>query len=394
MNTTARSASARSKYKQSGRQQLIKHVQQMRKDAGLGKLITERMSTNQLNLAIKAMERKTAVNTTGKKRPGPARGKPDNRKGTSGARVSAPSDKESEEVTKNLRDLYHEMRKDRGLLPESTKHWTTRHFQIAIEQLKNTPIPVHVGRQPAAIQLYHDICKELGWKPLDVSGWTIGMLSEEVAEMREFEQRRKQHVPTPRSRPEKLASNKLDMTRDMFQSSKQDMKVDSLLITPGLYRVAANHDLKGGVEITRVEESVIAGRQPEENLKGGFKFGQLAYVPSINGPVQGYRAGHPDVERAIKDYGAYPTPDLAEKAAKYLKTFSAVLSACLEVDPDFSPRWDGGTDNYCVVYNSTMAMHRWVPSSNRVFDQTVPYVSSREKAEAVCRLLTARGIVP
>ena len=88
----------------------------------------------------------------------------------------------------------------------------------------------------------------------------------------------------------------------------------------------------------------------------------------------------------IKNYSAFKTRAVAKKAAKAMRIHNAIISACLQVDPDFDPDWNDRTQcKYYPIYNKQDM--RWGYSAS-VTVKTLPIcVSNRDSIEKVIEIL-------
>ena len=97
---------------------------------------------------------------------------------------------------------------------------------------------------------------------------------------------------------------------------------------------------------------------------------------------------------ALKDnFNLFEKASQAEKVSALLRVPRAVAMACVLVDPDYKPDWgDTTAQKFRVFY--TYGTERWTISVSCNYIQPHPYVSTREKAEQVCALLTEWGVKP
>ena len=95
----------------------------------------------------------------------------------------------------------------------------------------------------------------------------------------------------------------------------------------------------------------------------------------------------------FEHHNKFSTKDQAQKASKLQRVSNAIIRACLLVDPDFEPDWESGDkDKYCVYYRHSS--HTWKIDYWLQENRTAAHVSTKEKAEQVCALLTKWGIKP
>ena len=90
-------------------------------------------------------------------------------------------------------------------------------------------------------------------------------------------------------------------------------------------------------------------------------------------------------------FNCYETGELAEKAALLMRRSNAIIMAKLLVDPDFEPDWDDSQQDKWSVYYSNVN-NKWTTSSHCRINNLVAPVSTKEKAEQMCELLTEWGV--
>lgn len=100
-------------------------------------------------------------------------------------------------------------------------------------------------------------------------------------------------------------------------------------------------------------------------------------------------------EDLIFDFNVgYASEDQAEKAAELMRRSNAYIRACLLVDPDFVPNFetDWGVESafYSIHYRYKDSKHCICPRS--LLNDCSAYVSTREKAEEVIKLLVKWGV--
>jgi len=78
---------------------------------------------------------------------------------------------------------------------------------------------------------------------------------------------------------------------------------------------------------------------------------------------------------------------IAQKAAALMKRSNNIISACLEVDPDFVIPMTRNISVWTICWNG-----KWDSTCDRSPLYATAYVSTIEKADQVCAILTARGI--
>lgn len=110
--------------------------------------------------------------------------------------------------------------------------------------------------------------------------------------------------------------------------------------------------------------------------------GGVGILEYCGGILDAWHKGH---------FNIYPTQQLAEKASVLMKRSNAIIRACTLVDPDFEPDWNDVDQSKWTVYYSYKYDEWW---SGRVvqINDGVAHVSTQEKANQVCELLTKWGV--
>lgn len=136
---------------------------------------------------------------------------------------------------------------------------------------------------------------------------------------------------------------------------------------------------------------------PVENEKGSPwapQPGARYYVADSLGLIGPLRYEDDDFDRKKRALGLmYPSATLANKAITLMKRNNLILRACLQVDPYFVPDWGKGSQyNYYPRMEYTTIGGTWGWSTTRFLQEQPAYVSTKEKAGEVCRLLTSWGV--
>jgi hypothetical protein len=92
----------------------------------------------------------------------------------------------------------------------------------------------------------------------------------------------------------------------------------------------------------------------------------------------------------MEHHNFFKTEPQAEKALVLIRRSNAIIRACLLVDPDYKPDWSNGFQKWGVGYDNTDCV--WLPQYDRYNKRFPAYVSSEEKAQQVCELLTKWGV--
>lgn len=135
-------------------------------------------------------------------------------------------------------------------------------------------------------------------------------------------------------------------------------------------------------------------KAPENYIDWDAKEGGEAYYSQIDHHVLPLSSCDGDdymQECLLDSYKLYPTRELASKANKLRERSDAIIKACLLVDPYFRPDYsDENTDKHHVYYAHNVNL--WRTEGWTQIAESVACVSTQEKAEQVCELLTTWGI--
>ena len=99
------------------------------------------------------------------------------------------------------------------------------------------------------------------------------------------------------------------------------------------------------------------------------------------------------VSDRLRHQNVFETKSQAEKASKLQRVSNAIIRACLLVDPDYEPDWSTGEIMKYLPYWSCTSSS-WVVDYYGCARKAPAHVSTREKAEQVCALLTKWDIKP
>ena len=98
-----------------------------------------------------------------------------------------------------------------------------------------------------------------------------------------------------------------------------------------------------------------------------------------------------EIDQGLKaNHNIFRTMEAAEKAAVLIRRSSALIRACMEVDPDFEPDWTNIDDEKWSVYYSHI-YGKWTETP-ALINYEAAHVSTKEKAEEVARLLNDWGV--
>ena len=118
---------------------------------------------------------------------------------------------------------------------------------------------------------------------------------------------------------------------------------------------------------------------------------QYWYVGGHVEPISTYSWHGDQIDQGLKNnHNIFRTREAAEKAAMLILRSKAIISACLEVDPDFEPDWTNIDQKKWSVYYGHI-FGRWTETP-AVINYEPAHVSSQEKAEEVARLLNDWGV--
>ena len=130
--------------------------------------------------------------------------------------------------------------------------------------------------------------------------------------------------------------------------------------------------------------------EPEKLDRFKPKDGERFYRITGTGYVDTTEIGQ-NPTKLLEHYNAFKSLKQAEKASKLQRRSNAIIMACLTVDPDFVADWDDSNQvKYGPYYHhddKSWDVGLWT------FHNSAPaYVSTREKAEQACKLLTEWGV--
>lgn len=116
----------------------------------------------------------------------------------------------------------------------------------------------------------------------------------------------------------------------------------------------------------------------------------FSFVHTITGDQRAFK-GEDHLEELANYFKLYPTLSLSSKAGKLQRRSSAIILACLLVDPDYEPDWLDDTERkYNPKYHQDG--DEWVGDYWYTNNGSPAVVSSYAKVEQVCDLLTKWGV--
>lgn len=147
-------------------------------------------------------------------------------------------------------------------------------------------------------------------------------------------------------------------------------------------------------KIENEDGTIVITLTPKNDAGWKPDVGSRYFIVGVDGDVEPcvWDDDNIDNER-LKHGNVFPTREMAEKAARLQAVSNNIIMACLMVDPDFEPDWNDGGQRKYPPYYSTEGQE-WRVGETRVTASKPAYVSTKEKAEQVCKRLTERGIKP
>jgi hypothetical protein len=113
------------------------------------------------------------------------------------------------------------------------------------------------------------------------------------------------------------------------------------------------------------------------------------------GEVVGVRNRHYNRRGGCYDnFNCYETEELATKASPMMRRSNAIITACLQVDPDFVPDYLSGNQvhySFSFLAGDISSKPRWIQSHSYTLNYG-PCVSTRKKWEEAAALLKEWGI--
>jgi hypothetical protein len=117
--------------------------------------------------------------------------------------------------------------------------------------------------------------------------------------------------------------------------------------------------------------------------------GEKVWVTQGNGDVDEWSFTH--VKKFLENHALFQTKEQAEKASVLMRRSNAIIRACFLVDPDYEPDWSiVGAVRWTAIYD--LKLKKWVISCEQYCRAVVACVSTEEKAQQVCELLTKWGV--
>jgi hypothetical protein len=153
--------------------------------------------------------------------------------------------------------------------------------------------------------------------------------------------------------------------------------------------------------MTKLERLQEIERQAEELRKEIELESGIDWMPKVG---EGYwfinDYEHVDCERndghyadtaRFRAFNYFQTREQAEKASKLRIRSNAIIRACILIDPDYEPDWSDKEARKFTVYYCNFQT-KWRVTDSRTANIFVAYVSTYEKAQQVCELLTKWGV--
>ena len=100
--------------------------------------------------------------------------------------------------------------------------------------------------------------------------------------------------------------------------------------------------------------------------------------------------GDPSDKEVHARHNVFPSRSVAEKAAELMRHSNLIISACLQVEPDFQPDWRNPNQiKWFPRYDHTS--QKWEPICTYSYQEAVACVSSKEALQKVFKILEANG---
>ena len=129
-----------------------------------------------------------------------------------------------------------------------------------------------------------------------------------------------------------------------------------------------------------------------EKVEGLWKpeAGRNYYFVDVAGDTEFYRWEGDMYDNALAtNHNVFPKPCVARKAGKLMRRSNLVISACLQVDPDFEPDWDNRDQTKWFPRYDHNVEAWYITTCYRV-QADVVCVSSREKGQEALAILNAQ----
>ncbi|MDA9090781.1 hypothetical protein N9J84_01605 [Porticoccaceae bacterium] len=129
-----------------------------------------------------------------------------------------------------------------------------------------------------------------------------------------------------------------------------------------------------------------------EKVKGLWEpmIGNAYFRIGVAGEARRFRWANDTSDRAIRAFhNAFPSMGVAEKAAALMRRSNLVISACLQVDPDFEPDWDN-RDQAKWFPRYDHGVEAWFITTCYRIEADVACVSSKEKGKEALAILNSQ----
>ena len=117
--------------------------------------------------------------------------------------------------------------------------------------------------------------------------------------------------------------------------------------------------------------------------------GQEYFLVAVRGKILKFTwIGDSSDRGAHANHNVFPSEAIADKAAELMHQSNLVISACLQVDPDFEPDW-GNQKQTKWFPHYDHHIRTWKPTSSFACQYTGACVSSEEALQKVLEILNA-----
>ena len=145
-------------------------------------------------------------------------------------------------------------------------------------------------------------------------------------------------------------------------------------------------------EIERQAEELRKEIEAESSVDWIPKEGEMYWRLSSIGKAMKENVDDSGLCTEDKDrFNYFKSKEQAELASADIHRAMAIINACRQVDPDYEPDWSiVGAVRWTAMYD--LKLKKWVISCEQYCRVVVACVSTEEKAQQVCELLTKWGV--
>ena len=146
---------------------------------------------------------------------------------------------------------------------------------------------------------------------------------------------------------------------------------------------------------TELLKSIEETEQLEESRNGSELWkpagGQEYFSVKARGTVARYTWMDDSFDKdTYANHNVFLSEALAREAVKLMRRSNLVISACLQVEPDFKPDWRN-FDQEKWFPGYAYASQKWESYRNRSYEKAVAHVSSKEALQKVLKILNAQA---